>query len=55
MNKTRQMSLMTKEASKTTLNIMNMTFNSRPGVKQYINSVTRRDPPVSQLPKQGQR
>jgi len=29
----RMHSLMGKQASKTTLNIMNVTFNSRPGVK----------------------
>ena len=46
---------MTKEVSKTQLNIMNVTFNSRPGVKQYINDVTRNGPSVSQMPKQGQR
>ena len=46
---------MTKESSKTTLNIMNVTFNSRPGVKQYINTVARQGPAASQLPKQGQR
>ena len=55
MTKTRQLSLMTKESSKTTLNIMNVTFNSRPGVKQYINTVARQGPAASQLPKQGQR
>ena len=55
MTKTKQLSLMTKESSKTTLNIMNVTFNSRPGVKQYINTVARQGPEASQLPKQGQR
>jgi len=30
---------MNKQASKTTLNIMNVTFNTRPGVKNYINAV----------------
>ena len=53
MTKTRQSSLINKESSKTTLNIMNVTFNSRPGVKQYINSVTRKGPAASQLPMQG--
>lgn len=53
MSKTRQTSLMTKDSSKTTLNIMNVTFNSRPGVKQYINAVARAGPAASQMPKQG--
>lgn len=35
-------SLLAKETSKTTLNIMNVTFNSRPGVKNYLNDVTKR-------------
>ena len=36
---------MSKQTSKTTLNIMNVTFNSRPGVKNYIDGVIgpRRD------------
>ena len=35
---------------------MNMTFNSRPGVKQYINNVVKKGSGVgNQLPKQGQR
>ena len=35
---------------------MNMTFNSRPGVKQYINTVVKKGSVVgNQLPKQGQR
>lgn len=55
MTETRQSSLMSKGASKTTLNIMNVTFNSRPGVKQYINQVVRQGPSQSQLPKQGER
>ena len=53
MSKTRQNSLMTKDSSKTTLNIMNVTFNSRPGVKQYIDAVARAGPAASQIPKQG--
>ena len=36
-----QKSLMEKQQSKTTLAIMNVTFNSRPGVKQYIKGVVR--------------
>ena len=34
---------------------MNVTFNSRPGVKQYINAVARAGPAASQLPSQGHR
>ena len=38
------------------LSVMNMTFNSRPGVKQYINTVVKKGSVVgNQLPKQGQR
>ena len=38
------------------LSVMNMTFNSRPGVKQYINTVVKKGSIVgNQLPKQGQR
>ena len=38
------------------LSVMNMTFNSRPGVKQYINTVVKKGSVVAnQLPKQGQR
>ena len=37
------------------LAVMNMTFNSRPGVKQYINTVVRKGAVGNQLPKQGQR
>ena len=58
------MSLMEKNASKTTLNIMNVTFNSRPGVKQYINnvpgvtgrhSIANKSSQINQLGKQGLR
>jgi len=46
-----------QQTSKTNLNIMNVTFNSRPGVKQYIESVVGRkaSPVRSQLPVQGMR
>ena len=38
------------------LSVMNMTFNSRPGVKQYINTVVKKGSVIgNQLPKQGQR
>ena len=52
----KQSVMLNKEASKTTLKIMNVTFNTRPGVKQYINAVAgKRALPASQLPTQGQR
>ena len=52
----RNKTFMQKEGSKTTLNIMNVTFNSRPGVKQYINGVVgKKGVQVDQMPKQGQR
>ena len=47
------------QTSKTTLNVMNVTFNSRPGVKQYIHDVVGsggiKAVAVNQLPKQGLR